>query len=1034
MQNFFWYPRKTDLEGSLITKTLHESNGSILSCRHYTYDKNGNIEKDWLLGNLTGRTFIVPAINEHGLPLDNGCEKYIKTFNYSDDGYNHLKYEYDGRKEIFYFYYPGSDLLHKKFISFNVVKYREFYSYDANGLVTKLVTDDGCSKEERDLRGVTERHITYIQYTSQNNNQIPIGLPQIVDEKYLDLRSGQEMLLKRIVNTYDHYGRIIQQEHFDSLAQYLFALYWKYDDHGNIIEEVNALGLVSTFRYDPNDNLIFEQHPGNPFYTEHEYDFSNRLICSKDIHPHSHQILSTHHTYNGLSQKVSTNDWYGQTTHFEYDRCGRLIKTTHPIVQDIAGHFYAPTESCEYDVADNPTNKIDLRGIPIKIAYNTLGKPYLIQYCDGSIEKNEYTLDGLLEKSIARNGTSTHIDYDYLGRPCKQEIYSSSGVLLSQTQTLYSHYHKLLEIDPNGNQTHYQYDYAGRLTSITKAETKTIYQYDTCQRVSKVLEYFGPSAKDYIVKAQEYDAMGKIIEERAEDADGNVLTKTSYAYNERGERIQTISYNQPIPTITTTSYNAYGDIEAVTDPEGHITRTIFYYDYVNSSGQNVFAKEIIDPMGLSTFQENDALGRLRYQIKKDSMGIIHQKCEFFYDAGGLCVKRVDHVFTPNQADRIITTLFEYDFDTQLIRCVEAAGTPEQKQTSYEYNSFRQKIIILKPDGTKLHHAYDELGRLYNFRASDDSFHYQYDYDANSNVIRVDDIKENKTTLRTFDACNRLVEETLLNDLIIRYDYDYLGRVRQLTLPDKSKIDYIYKSLHLFQIQRGSYIHTYQAFNLSGLVENALMIGNTGQIQFSYDACQRLTLIDTPYWQEKIPSDGFDSAGNLIKKTTLDSLGKLESRFTYDPLYQLQTEEGVGHHTFLHDSLYNLIQQDESRHLVNALHQLLHDGSEEHLYDLNGNLIHKGELTLAYDALDRLVTIETPSQKVIYTYDELNRRLSSTHYSKDISGEFIQRNFVRYIFTQQNEIGACDESGQIQQLRILGIGKGAENWCRCSPSN
>lgn len=1012
--HYLWgHADQEEVKGNLLFTVLSDGDGSVYRCHTYNYDNRGNVISEHLGGVLTGKNLNPVQRNIHGVPVFDGADVYTKTYVYSDDGLNLLLQENDGRKQIQYLYYNGTNLLLAKTLSHNgQMKYREFYAYDRNGSPIIIVKDDGSSWDGSNLEGVSERHIVRTQYRQTT----PIGLPQIIEEAYLDLTTNQEVSLKKTENVHDLYGNLIQQNHYDSNGSFIYALFWEYNSHHKVIKEINAAGHQSHYAYDENDNLIFEQHPGNVYHTRHYYDYSNRLIRSEDIHPNT--TLYTHYSYNFLSQCISKTDWYGHQTTFEYDDCGRLRKINHPAVQDEKGNFYNPSEHMDYDLADYPVSKMDARGFSTTMSVNIRGQPYFIQYTDGSSEKKEYNLDGLLEKSVSLNGTTTQNYYDYLGRPCKVEIRTSTGQV-TETHCHYNFFHKLLELDPSGIPTHYQYDQAGRLISVINADAKTTFEYDTCQRIHKTLEYFGPGEADYVAKIQEYDVLSQVIEERHEDANGQILNKAQYTYNERGEKTQSFSFHLDTPSITQTTYNPYGEVDSIIDPQGHITLYKYYYGHLNKYGQHVLAKETIDAMGNTLYQEHDAQQRLRYEIRKNAMGVEIQKREFFYDATGNLVKQLEYVLTPNQEDRLVVTAFAYDFSNNLTDCIEAVGTPEQKHTQHLYNQFREKTQIIKPDGVRIDHTYDGLGRLVAFKSSDGSFHYQYTYDTNSNVIQVDDKKNNRTTHRKFDKNNRQTQETLANGISIGYAYDGLGRTTQLTLPDKTSIDYFYNSLHLSKIKRGNYTHSYLKYNLSGLLERSQMIGNAGEIEYKIDNCHRLIAVSSNHFKDEIPSDGFDACGNLLKKTTTDTIGLIDGKFAYDQLHQLKEESGITDHTFVHDSLYNLIQKDHAHHQINNLNQLLHDGNESCVYDRNGNLVQKGALTLSYDALDRLTTVKGSDVNVTYSYDELNRRLTSIHRHKNNEKQ------IRYIYQGLNEIGTCNESNVINQLRVLGLGKGAE---------
>jgi len=66
---------------------------------------------------------------------------------------------------------------------------------------------------------------------------------------------------------------------------------------------------------------------------------------------------------------------------------------------------------------------IDPCGRSTKISYNARKKPCVIEYPDGSRERNEYTLDGLLERSIDKNGTIILHHYDELGHVIQKISY-----------------------------------------------------------------------------------------------------------------------------------------------------------------------------------------------------------------------------------------------------------------------------------------------------------------------------------------------------------------------------------------------------------------------------------------------------------------------------------------------------------------------------------------------------------------------------------------------------------------------------------
>jgi hypothetical protein len=98
-----------------------------------------------------------------------------------------------------YTYKAGTNLLIKKLI-FNKgnIKKRTFQSYNEDGVCIKTIEDDGSQDEESKIYGwnVTERHIKEIK----PKETLPAGLPEIIEERALDLKKKKEVLIKKLVN------------------------------------------------------------------------------------------------------------------------------------------------------------------------------------------------------------------------------------------------------------------------------------------------------------------------------------------------------------------------------------------------------------------------------------------------------------------------------------------------------------------------------------------------------------------------------------------------------------------------------------------------------------------------------------------------------------------------------------------------------------------------------------------------------------------------------------------------------------------
>ena len=78
----------------------------------------------------------------------------------------------------------------------------------------------------------------------------------------------------------------------------------------------------------------------------------------------------------------------------------------------------------------------------------------------------------------------------------------------------------------------------------------------------------------------------------------------------------------------------------------------------------------------------------------------------------------------------------------------------------------------------------------------------------------------------------------------------------------------------------------------------------------------------------------------------------------------------------------------------------------------------------YDAQDRLTAVIGNTEKYEYTYDSFNRRLCKQTYQRQNEAWNLS-DTQKFLYQGKNEVGACDATGKIEQLRILGTGKGAE---------
>lgn len=1016
IEKFYWADASTPMVGNLLTRSIVDPTGKAHIARRYHYDDFGNVTKEELYGNLSGKNKIELQCNSQGVPQYNGCEIFAKESIYSHDGLNNKIREGDGRKIVEYGYCPGTDLLTSQFLlSKHGIEQRHFFGYDEDGMLAIEVIDDGKNATFMDLTGASQCTIKRIR----NRSVAPFGLPEEISEFYIDFTTGQEVLLNKVICSYSQEGWLLRKNFYDANAQFVYFTDYVYDEKGNLIQETNPLGQVIQRRYDGNQNLIYEQGPSHEFYKVYVYDFCNRLI-REDIIKADGACFSISHKYDLLGKKIATTDIYGNETQFDYDMLGRLVHVTYP-AQKTANSIIQPMERYAYDVLGNVVFHQDACGNITQKEFTVRGKPCKVLHADGSEEHFEYTLDGYLAKAIAKNQSYALFTYDYQGRLLTKALYDAEGKFLSQTSAEYNAFHLLKETDAAGFETHYHYDFAGRVKSITKGDQKTEIIYDSLGRLATQIDWINSIEKS--IKRIQYDHLNRVLEQSTEDQDGKLLQLVKYGYDERGNRTHTWQYVKDEIVLSQVSYDCFGQPQKITDPEGNETHIIQNYACWNDLQQRVACSIMIDALGQQTIQTKDALGHPALIQKKNLQNEEIQRTEYEYDLNGNLKTSRFTVIKDQKPQRHVIHQYQYDSLNRPTDVFEAWGEPEQKHTQTIYNLYGFKTAIVKPNGLRLEHHYDALGKLIDFESSDGTIHYQYRYNLTDQVVEAKDVLTGRSTHKSYDSHQRLIEEKLANDLTMKYAFDQLGRVTLAHLANGKQITYSYDAAFLKKVECEGLTHTYDTYDLSGHLLEMQMMASSQKTHFDYTPSGRTRLIDSPSWKEEILK--YSPTGQILQLTkTVDGKNSTED-FIYDALYQLCSEKGsTSSSQYEYDSLGNRTSKNGTPYVLNSLNQILSDNEQTYKYDLNGNLIEQGDYKYTYDALDRLVKVEKANQRFEYSYDETNRRIEKRQL-RFASGQWQEENHFTYMYQGQNEVGSLDHQSGVWDWRILGKGKGSE---------
>ncbi len=993
LQRLVWGQEKKEDEGDLRASYII-ANGQILSARSLVYDDKHNPTRELFSGNLSGVSTKPTQLNGDGQPISG--ESFSKEYSYSQDGRNLLLQERDGNgKVVRYRYFPATSLTTAILTGNNhSIISRQFFEYDGNHLLICEIADDGCTDDPINLDGVTKR---LIKRTFRRSD----GMPERIESSYFDPIKRQELPLNKIVLHYSPQLLIVQQDLYNAEGKYQYSLHFTYDDIGRVIGKTDPLGRETRYTYDLLGRCTKIEDPSGLIETNCTYDCQGNLV-QKDIVSHDGIKHTERALYNALGHKTAEIDYLGNITRLHPDPYGRIKQIEYP---------NGSQETFEYDANGCPTKSTSRSGATKTATYNAYGKPIEVHYSDGSKEHFVYNLDGTLRESRNRLRAITLLHYDYLGRVTHKQIYSHDGTILTDHRFIFDGDRLIQEIDGEGQTTSYEYDGAGRKISEHKNGIKSIFSYDSLGRLQSV------SNEDWRQEFA-YDILDRSIAERTYSLDGRLQKETTYAYDDMGNKVETAISTSEGKSSTQTFYDAFHRPMATIDPTGITTR--YSYDESTSS---ILRKTTIDSAGNTILETFGCMGEKLSTSIHAPTGEKLLFEEFIYDLAGNCIERKSHL--PRGE---ILTHKEYDIFGKVLSLTEAAGSPEQKITRYFYTKGGLLEKVLRSNNETLHYTYDVLGRMILCETSNGDG-YCYSYDKLGRIIEVEDLASGCVSRRSYDISGQISQEQFLHGLSLAYERDPHGRPLQMILPDRSAIAYEWDAIYLKKVLRLSqdgdllYSHIYEQRDLCGLPIISTFPFDLGKETRSYDLAGRPASISTQ-WHTEEAIERNPSGTLTCSRTITPSLTDV-CIYHYDSLQQLTVEKGsFFNHTFSFDPHSMLLSKDEAPTQTNALYQLLAIGDKTNKYDAAGRLIDDGTRRYRYDVFDRLIEVIIDKCKVEYAYDSWHRRMQKTLYTqKDGQWEFAEYQF--YLYDGMLEIGSCNESGDLQQLRLLGITTKAE---------
>ncbi|MES2937303.1 MAG: DUF2235 domain-containing protein [Pseudomonadota bacterium] len=553
-----------------------------------------------------------------------------------------------------------------------------------------------------------------------------------------------------------------------------------YDRDGRLAFTVDGAGSVVAYAYDGNGNVVdrlayAEALPGwTPGTTPSPVRDAARDLRLRTV-------------YDKLDRAIYTVDGAGGVVAMQYDAAGRLTErkayagaipagtaATASAVAQAAGLVADAARDMllrqVYDKAGRLTWSVDGAGAVTRRSYDGAGNLRQLQQYAGALAAGA---DPSTVASSAANRTTT-MSYDKAGRCVEtvdalggvvRNVYDNEGRLTQST----AYADPALANDAANRVSRFAYDTAGRLAyaiDATGAITGTL--YDGAGNAVKTTAFAGPLGAAALAG----------------------LSPTATAATVAG----LVSRNSALDRVTQRAFDAAGQLVYTVDAAGYVRET--QYDGVGRTRKTILHD---DPAMRTESYAYDAAGRLlastdalgftetfSYNAIGDKLSFTNRNgatWSYDHDAAGRLVQETSpevQCTTVGPPTSIVTRL-AYDALGNLTARTEAAGTVDQRVTSYQYDPLGRQVKTLYPAVAVYNAAGDPLtttGLAARSETPPQMLSTSTFYDALGNAVAGIDLAGN-WSYKSYDRLGRVAYEMDAMGYMVGYTRNTFGEVTDL---------------------------------------------------------------------------------------------------------------------------------------------------------------------------------------------------------------------------------------------------------------
>jgi RHS repeat-associated protein len=553
---------------------------------------------------------------------------------------------------------------------------------------------------------------------------------------------------------------------------------------------------------------------------------------------------------------------------------------------------------------------------------------------------------------------------------------------------------------------------AERASATTPTYTSN-YVWDTNRRLLTMIIEPDTGTGNRVATKFVYDVDEELIETdrgmttQANGSDFTALEKTTYAYDQVGNRIQTEVYNGTATPALALAQTAYDADNRQTCSVARMNAAAYSSLLATAVSGSTVASTLSTgacTLGIEGANGNDRISQLNYDAAGQKTSEIRAVGTAKQITYGIYSYTSDgKLATVEDANLNVTTylydgfnrLHETDFPINTLganqssttdynsNCTSAAPTGSNLER-YCYDLNGNRTALHKRDGSIITYVYDNLNRevakhwptgggSLDVYSGYNSSTGQVGYDLLGHQIYAHYASEGGSGVNySYDITGRLLTETT-GSLTMTYAYDVAGNRVQVTWPDSFYAGYLYDAdNNLTTVNENGatsgvqllavYSYNYSSTGLGRRI--GVSRGDGSGAAYSYDNADRLTnLADT------IPSGATGSSEALA--------------FTYNPASQILSRAGssaaydyAGYTSGTTNTAYDGLNRDGTIAALGTLPggTACSTSSPSYGYDSNGSLLYDGSRAFCYDSENRLISASIPSASTTASlaYDPLGR--------------------------------------------------------------